>query len=153
MTAARVFLTSTIALAVTACAPSDEGKDDRAPGPPLGYELAVGRQSSEAATETVIDVTTDQLSAKLSSGDIRLIDVRRADEVAQGMIPGAEHIALDDFDPATLDLSDGREIVIYCRSGRRSRIAGEALATHTGMPAQHLEGGIIGWESAGLLTE
>lgn len=153
MTKARVFLISAIALAVTACAPSEDSKDDRAPGPPLGYELAVGQQSSEVADETVIDLTADELSAKLSSGNIRLIDVRRDDEVAQGMIPGAEHIALDDFDPATLDLSDGREIVLYCRSGRRSRIAGEALAAHTGMPAQHLEGGIIGWEEAGLPVE
>lgn len=154
MTTPRLTLPSTLALALTACAPGDGGEDKRAPGPPIGFELAVAQpfdatpEAPEAQETRVIDLTPQQLREKLASGNIRLIDVRRADEVAEGIIPGAEHIALDQFDPATLDLSDGREVVLYCRSGRRSGIAGEALAAHTGEPAQHLAGGIIAWEAS-----
>ncbi len=103
---------------------------------------------SEALAPEVQNLTVDQLKAKIADGNIRLIDVRRDDEVAQGMIPGAEHIALDDFDPAALDLSDGREVVLYCRSGRRSGIAGEKLAAHIREPVQHLAGGITAWREA-----
>jgi rhodanese-related sulfurtransferase len=114
-------------------------------------ELAVAQteRDSEAVEAAIIDLTAAQLREKIASGDVRLIDVRRDDETAQGVIPGAEHIALDNFDPATLDLSDGREVVIYCRSGRRSRIAAEQLAAHTGEQVRHLEGGILAWQEAG----
>lgn len=148
MIRAQSLLVSFIVLSLAACAPSDEGKEDGA-RPPVGFELAMARTAGEAASASVIDLTPDELEARIAAGNIRLIDVRTAEEVAQGMIEGAEHIALDSFDPAKLDFSDGREVVLYCRSGRRSRIAGEALAEHTGAPAPHLGGGIIAWEAAG----
>ncbi len=109
-----------------------------------GTEAAV-EASADAA---VIDLSVDELATLVDAGNIRLIDVRRDDEVAEGIIPGAEHIMLDDFDPTALDLSDGREVVLYCRSGRRSGIAAEKLAAYTGEPAKHLGGGIIAWREA-----
>ena len=145
-----LVLSSLAALALAACAPSS---DDKGGGsPPLGYELAVAKQAAAASTQSevpgLIEITPEQLRTKLDAGNIRLIDVRTDEEVAEGMIPGAEHIALDDFDPASLDLSDGREVVLYCRSDRRSGIAGEKLAAFTGKPVEHLDGGIIAWEAA-----
>ncbi len=85
----------------------------------------------------------------MDQGKVRLIDVRTAKEVAQGMIPSAEHIAMDAFDPTALDTADDRTIVLYCRSGRRSQIVGERLAGHTGTPTLHLAGGILAWEAEG----
>ncbi len=171
MITSRFALPSTLALALAACAPGDGGEDKHAPNPPIGYELAVAGESSTGGGPTdrvrvftapniqfddsqegrplVSGLAPYQLRALLDEGLIRLIDVRRADEVAAGMILGAEHIALDQFDPAVLDLGDGHEIVLYCRSGRRSGIAGEALAAYTGKPALHLTGGIIAWEASG----
>ena len=108
--------------------------------------------SEAASAASVALLSTAELSSLLEDGNVRLIDVRRDDEVAQGMIPGAEHIMLDDFDPAALDLSDGREVVLYCRSGRRSGIAADRLAQHTGKTARHLDGGIIAWQDAALPT-
>ena len=101
----------------------------------------------------VIDLSVAELRTRLERGNVRLIDVRTDEEVAKGMISGAEHIALDRFDPATLDLSDGREVILYCRSGRRSAIAAERLAAQTGKPSVHLAGGILAWRSADRLAE
>lgn len=101
-----------------------------------------------AAHAALIHLSPAELAARMAAGNVRLIDVRTDVEVAEGAIPGAEHIALDRFDPAKLDLSDGREVVLYCRTGRRSAIAGERLATATGNPVEHLAGGIIAWEDA-----
>ncbi len=146
----RILLSSLSVLALAACAPSDEDKEGREGTSPFGYELAKGpaAQASEHSA-AVIDLSVQQLREKLDAGNVRLIDVRTAEEVALGVIPGAEHIALDQFDPATLDAGDGREVILYCRSGRRSRIAGEQLSAHTGMPAQHLGDGILSWQAAG----
>lgn len=154
-------------LVLSACGKEHSGADERKEGPaaPLGFELAMagagagatGTQPDERTdaaapvAQPVIDLTPEQLAAKLAAGNVRLIDVRTAAEVAEAAIPGAEHIPLDRFDPASLDLSDGREVVLYCRSGRRSAIAGEALAAATGKPVEHLGGGILAWEAAGQL--
>ena len=104
--------------------------------------------AANAAQVETLDVQT--LRQLQDDGNIRLIDVRTDAEVADGMIPGAEHIALDSFDPAQLDLSDGREPVLYCRSDRRSGIAAERLSQYTGKPVRHLDGGINAWRDEGL---
>jgi rhodanese-related sulfurtransferase len=153
MIAARPHLLAAAALlALTACGGERDGKDEPHAAP-LGFELAMARVSSADTAApnapAVADLTPEELAARLKAGNVRLIDVRTDAEVAEGTIPGAEHIPLDQFDPASLDLSDGREVVLYCRSGRRSAIAGAKLAAATGQAAEHLAGGIIAWEAAG----
>lgn len=114
---------------------------------------AVHAEAVEADVRTQVStLTVDELRDLMAEEDIRLIDVRTAEEVAEGAIPGAEHIALNEFDPASLDLSDGREIILYCRSGRRSEIAAERLSQHTGKPVRHLSGGFQAWLEAGAST-
>lgn len=126
-----------------------------------GAEEAVHEQVVEEVTESasredvqgeVVDLTVEQLVERLEDRNVRLIDVRTAEEVAGGAIPGAEHVPLDSFDPAGLGLDD-REVVLYCRSGRRSGLAAEKLAEFTGEPAQHLAGGILAWQEAGQPVE
>ncbi|MBI1402349.1 MAG: rhodanese-like domain-containing protein [Porphyrobacter sp.] len=145
-------------LALAACGgDSHSGGQRDAPVSPIGFELAfagtaAGPEGGDAASEApapLIALTPDELARKLAAGEVRLIDVRTDEEVAEGMIPGAEHIPLDRFDPAMLGPADGREVVLYCRSGRRSAIAGAKLAEATGKPAEHLAGGILAWEAAG----
>ena len=137
------LILSSLALGLTACAP--EGKDS-APSPLSGYELASAKSAQSELT--IIDLTPKQLVQAVNEENVRLIDVRRDDEVAEGIIPGAEHIAMDEFDPSTVTAGDDRPIILYCRSGRRSRIVGEKLATHTGRPTVHLAGGLIAYKEA-----
>ncbi len=137
----------------------ERGEQREGPSVPLGFELAMAGASAAddsaagavpaPAPAPLIAITPKELAERLADGNVRLIDVRSDAEVAEGMIPGAEHIPLDRFDPAALDLSDGREVVLYCRSGRRSGVAGEKLATVTGEAVEHLEGGMLAWEAAG----
>jgi rhodanese-related sulfurtransferase len=146
-------------LALTACGGEPEGHKGKrdAPSVPLGFELAfAGTEASDAAVQPqaqLVALSPDELAARIKAGTVRVIDVRTDAEVAEGTIPGAEHIALDRFDAEALDLSDGRDVVLYCRSGRRSAIAGEKLAAVTGQPVEHLEGGMLAWEAAGQPVE
>ncbi len=156
---AALLFPSALLLALSGCGgdPGESKSKRDAPSIPLGFELAFAGTAGEAevasAPAAPVPLTPTELAAKIKAGNVRLIDVRTDEEVAQGIIPGAEHIALDRFDPAKLDLSDGREVVLYCRSGRRSAIAGEKLAAVTGQAAEHLEGGILAWEAAGQPVE
>ena len=153
MNGSRLFLTSVCIGALMACAPSkDDDKEERAPSALPTFELAKAKEDAGQTDAKVIDLTAEGLRAKVEAGNIRLIDVRTDSEVAEGMIPGAEHIALDNFLPAELDLHDGREVILYCRSGRRSAIAAQRLAEHIGKPAQHLAGGIQAWDEAEQLV-
>lgn len=151
-------------LALAACGGGhDQSGKREGPSVPFGFELAFAATGAPGADDDaaapasepapLVALTPEQLAARLSQGNVRLIDVRTDAEVAEGTIPGAEHIALDQFDPAKLDLSDGREVVLYCRSGRRSAVAGEKLAAATGKPTEHLEGGLLAWEASGQPVE
>ena len=166
MTTARSALNSALvlspALLLAACgdAQGEGGKGDGASAP-LGFELAMAATSDAAAgggtanapAAPMIDLTPEQLAERIKAGTVRVIDVRTDAEVAGGSIPGAEHIPLDKFDPAKLGADDGREVVLYCRSGRRSAMAGAMLAEVTGQPVQHLAGGMLAWEAAGQPVE
>lgn len=151
MTTARSALLLPLTLALAACGGEAGGSGGGAA--PLGFELALagvgGADDAAPAPAGLITLTPEELAARLARGNVRLIDVRTDEEVAEGVIPGAEHIPLDRFDPAALGPDDGRAVVLYCRSDRRSAIAGAKLAEATGEPATHLEGGILAWEAAG----
>jgi rhodanese-related sulfurtransferase len=142
------LLTMLPALGLVACAP-DSDDNRSAPSPIPGYELASAGRSAPIAALSVTELSVAQLDEALASRNIRLIDIRTDEEVAEGMIPGAEHIAMDRFDPAKVIATDAREIILYCRSDRRSQIVAEKLAAYTGKPVQHLDGGIIAWREAG----
>lgn len=60
-----------------------------------------------------------------------LVDVREVDEFAAGHIPGAVNIPLSALSPAvSSSLTDmSAPVFVYCRSGRRSQMAGEKLVS------------------------
>lgn len=118
----------------------------------LGGEVAMAATPDVVETATVIDLEPAQLVERLTGGNVQLIDVRTAEEFAEGHLAGAINISSEGFDPKALPDTQGKEVILYCRSGRRSGIVGERLAEHTGKPAEHLGEGIIAWRAAGLPT-
>jgi rhodanese-related sulfurtransferase len=146
------------ALALAACSGEKEKDESEKSGPAPSFlprlaAMDMPERSIATMENAVVDATPEDVQAMIESGRARLIDIRTDDEVAAGMIPGAEHIAMDSLDPAALDDADGRTVVLYCRSGRRSRVTGEKIAAYTGQPAIHLAGGILAWQEAGNRVE
>jgi rhodanese-related sulfurtransferase len=80
---------------------------------------------------------------------VRLIDVRTPQEVAQGVIAGADFIPMHMIPLSPIELDADEKLVIYCRSGARSAQVCMFLAQQ-GKEAYNLRGGIISWASAGL---
>lgn len=89
-------------------------------------------------------ITPNEAREKMAAG-ILLLDVRTADEYAQGHIPGAKNLPLDDLDRALTEYPDQtRPLIVYCRSGARSARAAAWLA-HAGYAAVYDLGGILSW--------
>jgi NADPH-dependent 2,4-dienoyl-CoA reductase/sulfur reductase-like enzyme/rhodanese-related sulfurtransferase len=77
-------------------------------------------------------------------GDVQLIDVREAEEVAAGAIPGARNLPLSGL--RTLDglLDRERPVVVYCMVGLRGYIAQRQLQQR-GFDVRSLNGGYKTW--------
>jgi len=61
--------------------------------------------------------TTEILELLDANEDLYIIDVREDDEVAQGMIPGAQHIALGTIPERLGELDATKPYIIVCKAG------------------------------------
>ena len=109
------------------------------------------------------EATPDELLAAQKDGVI-IIDIRREEEwLETGIIEGAHTITsfqLDgslhaDFQDKFFALIDNPEtpILLYCRSGNRTIMLGNAFIDQLGFTnVTHLSTGILGWQEAGKST-
>ena len=76
-----------------------------------------------------------------------ILDVRRADEFAEGHIPGAINVANESIGTDDIpELPDKNQLImVYCRSGRRSKEAAEKLVK-LGYTNIVEFGGILDWK-------
>ncbi len=96
---------------------------------------------------TYTQITQDEAVKMMGSeGGHVIVDVRRPDEFAEGHIPGAVNIPNENIGsvpPEELpDLS--QTILVYCRTGRRSKEASQKLAD-MGYSNVYEFGGIVDW--------
>lgn len=87
-----------------------------------------------------------------------IVDVREADEVKNGMVKDALFMPLSlmkdnvhEWEKMVSALPKDKTIIVYCRSGRRSGIAGEEFV-NKGLRAVNM-GGFEAWKNAGLPLE
>lgn len=112
---------------------------------------------SDIRHNNVLDVTPRQLWQQLHyhNGDTvkrpAVIDVREPREFKRGHIAEAELVPLPQILSDKVKLPNDRQIVLVCRSGRRSRRAAAALQQMGCMNVAVLQGGMLAWEAAGLL--
>jgi len=116
----------------------------------LGLTTACGQQNFE-------NMEVKEFAELITDSNVVILDVRKADEFAEGHIKGA--ILIDQFqsdfvEQAQAKLPIDKTIAIYCRSGRRSSNAAGKL-TDVGYKCVNLKGGIIAWKDAGkpVVTE
>lgn len=93
-------------------------------------------------------ISVIQLQERMDTGeDVHLLDVREDSERAAFNI-GGRHIPLGRIQMFELDeLSDwkDREIIVYCRSGKRSSLAAMMLTQAGFRQVVNLEGGMLAW--------
>lgn len=79
-----------------------------------------------------------------------LVDIREPDEFARRHVRGALSRPLSAFEQAHLKIEPGRDVIFTCRTGMRTGANCDRLAKAVEGQAFVLEGGVDGWEAAGL---
>jgi len=94
-----------------------------------------------------LEISGAQLVGRLGQPDCVVLDVRSDREFRSGRIPGALHIPhtkvaarLDELKP-----HKDKDIIVYCASGVRSRIAQNVLAKAGFARVYHLVGDMAAW--------
>lgn len=86
----------------------------------------------------------------MAQPEVVILDVRTPQEVAQGTITDqALNIDVTNralFDQEIEKLDKDKTYLVYCRSGRRSRVAGEEMARRGFKKVYNLKGGILAWQ-------
>lgn len=96
------------------------------------------------ADPLIAEVPHAVAKAMLDTG-VQLVDVRYEEEFVDGHIPGAIHIPLHELrDKAPGLLKPDQRYVVYCRSGKRSRV-GALLLSQFGFQAVSMQGGLLEW--------
>ena len=105
-------------------------------------------QATENDKEAVyVNITAEEAKVIMESEEGYIIlDVREQDEFDAGHIPGAILIPYTQIDEKARDMLPDKDqlILVYCRSGRRSKIAADSLV-ELGYTNIKEFGGIIDW--------
>jgi len=107
-------------------------------------------QSQHAPVEPFGRLTPQDANARITSGELKVVDVREPWEYARDHIPAATLTPLGQIIARPQEVITADNVVFVCEVGQRSAVAAE-LAAASGM--QHvfnLEGGMQAWRSAGL---
>ena len=104
---------------------------------------------------TYISVNADELNTMMKNKDFVFINVHTpfAGNIAGTDMSIAYDQVTDPFNLAQLPADKSAKIVLYCRSGRMSAIAAEALVKKGYTNIWDLAGGMVGWEQAGFNLE
>jgi sulfur-carrier protein adenylyltransferase/sulfurtransferase len=113
----------------------------------IDYEEFCGIRGEEAPAmaSTVPEITPKELKQRLDRGDdLFILDVREPHEYQICNI-GGRLIPLGEISRRAHELDSSREIVVHCRSGKRSAEAAEFLRGVGFRKLLNLKGGILAW--------
>ena len=142
MKKALCIISVLLCILLTACGDdSSIGIIGGADGP---TSIIVAEKGEKAMYE---QITPEEAKKIMDSGEEHIIlDTREQDEFDEGHISGAILIPYTEIENKAIELIPDKDklILVYCRSGRRSKIAAESLAK-LGYTNVKEFGGIIDW--------
>lgn len=104
-----------------------------------------------ADTAEIATITAEDLHTRLTANEAKplVVDVREPAEFEEIHIDGALLAPLASVAKHLENVDKHREIVLVCRSGRRSAQAYRTLTTLGFTSMKNMEGGMLAWEKAG----
>lgn len=107
-----------------------------------------------ACSSDVPTVTPTQAADMLNNKEAIIVDVREQDERNEEHIEGTLFIPLGELEGRMGELAQYKDspIIMQCRSGKRSNVAGKQLIEAGFKNVLNLEGGILAWNKQGLAT-
>jgi hydroxyacylglutathione hydrolase len=125
----------------------------------IGLDLVAGWFPAEAFTawsdsggaiERVAQTSSSAIAARITSGEVTVVDVRNESEWAHGHLPGALHIPVGYLTQRLSEIPRGRPVVVQCQGGSRSAIAAGVLLSHGVRDVINLRGGYDEWRREAL---
>ncbi len=93
----------------------------------------------------VAEITPAEFIARRDRGErMTLLDVREPWELSVASVPGVMHIPMGEVATRVGELNRDEQVVVLCRSGRRSYEVAKYLQQN-GFDALNLAGGILAW--------
>ena len=90
--------------------------------------------------------TSPEDGKRLVAAGARVVDVRTPTETAQGIIPGALLLPVQEIEERFREIpKDGKPTLVYCAGGGRSAAACEFLSQHGYEQLHNLAGGFHSW--------
>ena len=97
--------------------------------------------------KSVDSITPQEAKALMASEQAwALVDVRQPEEFAERAVPGACLIPLSELGRRCEELNREDTVLLYCRSGGRSKLAARILAVKGFEKVKNVSGGILAWE-------
>lgn len=146
-TIAYLSLMLVISILLTGCGNRKNNDNMQNSGNTQNSESDGNVESMSNGNAEFTKISPEQAYERMHSGDsIIILDVRRADEYEAGHIEGAVLLPNEDISDIKPDILPDldAEILVYCRSGRRSKQAAQKLAD-LGYTNVYEFGGIIDW--------
>ena len=121
----------------------------------LGLVAAVAVSFAAFADGELAPLSQDAYLALPKSGAQApfVLDVRAPEEFVTGHVPGAVNIPYDQVAARLAEVPKDKDVVLYCRSGRRAGLAAEVLAASGYTRLKHLEGDMQAWVEKGRPVE
>ena len=115
-----------------------------------GTEVDVEASDIEEEISVIISITPAEVYEIITNDeDYIILDVRTQDEYNEGHLDKALLIPVDYMEKVVDELPKEKPIIVYCRSGGRSRKAAEILVEN-GFSKIYDMGGILGWQEEGF---
>ncbi|RZW19445.1 MAG: hypothetical protein EX260_07590 [Desulfobulbaceae bacterium] len=96
--------------------------------------------------ESISSERTEKIVSSREFDQFQLVDVRQPREYAKGHLPGARSIPLGELAKRSSELDENKYIIMYCRSGVRSKTACQ-IVTRLGLDkVLNMEGGITSYQ-------
>jgi sulfur-carrier protein adenylyltransferase/sulfurtransferase len=114
----------------------------------IDYEEFCGVPShdhEEGSAGAGLDITVQELSERMQTNHLKLLDVREPHELEISALPNAKNIPLGQLAARLSELDSADEMVIFCKSGGRSARGLELLVSAGFKKVKNLKGGINAW--------
>ena len=142
-TARFVFFAATMLVAAASIA----DQAGPAPSQPAAAPVAAGVSPPLVSQQALLE--------RQAKGDPSLfvLDVRTPEEYAAGHVPGAVNVPYDQVASRLAQIPKDKDVVLYCKSGRRAGLAADVLAANGYTKLEHLQGDMQAWLKDGRPVE
>jgi molybdopterin/thiamine biosynthesis adenylyltransferase/rhodanese-related sulfurtransferase len=104
-----------------------------------------GHDHEDGDAGSSFDITAKDLSERVKTNHLKLLDVREPHELEISALPNAVNIPLGQLAGRLAELDSAEDMVVICKSGSRSLRAIELLSSAGFKKLKNLKGGINSW--------